>query len=116
MMPMTLGELIAATKGSRSYHDLERDCAGTLKAARWQQIATRPLRAFPDPDSLAAIARSLRVPHRTVILAAATSLGLHTNQDGPLLADLLPPGADRLDDTGIAAVLAVVNALITTDR
>lgn len=113
---MNMQELIRAAKGTRSYLDLERDCSGKLKAARWQQIATRPLRAFPDPLSLAAIAQALRVPNRTVILAAANSLGLDTAVPDNRLTELLPPAVDELNERSIAAVLTVVDALINGNR
>ena len=73
---MKLSELLNERKGDRSYEALERDCGGVPKAARLQQIATKPPKTFPDPDSIRGLARGLRVPERVVLAAAAESLGL----------------------------------------
>ncbi|BCK58327.1 hypothetical protein [Nocardia wallacei] len=108
---MELKELIGTAKGGRSYADLERDSGGGLGAARWQQIATKPLRTFPDPSSIAAIAAALRVPQRTVVLAIATSVGLQVDSRSRLV-DLIPERASDLPPESIAAVLGVVNAML----
>lgn len=108
---MKLDELIRTTKGGRSYVALARDTNGKLGAARWQQIATRPLRTFPDPGTIAAIAAALRVPQRTVVLAAATSLGLQVDSQSSLV-DLIPERAQDLPPHCVAAVLNVVDAMI----
>lgn len=108
---MKLDELIRTTKGGRSYVALARDTNGKLGAARWQQIATRPLRTFPDPGSIVAIAGALRVSQRTVVLAAATSLGLQVDSRSQLI-DLLPDKAADLSPECVAAVLSVVHSMI----
>lgn len=108
---MQLAELIRRTKGDRSYDQLARDCGGAPSAQRLQQIATnKPLKAFPDAETILSLARGLGVPVRTVVLASADSLGLPVSGEGAL-AELLPPAADRLNDQQVAAVLAVVNAM-----
>ncbi|MCM6777750.1 hypothetical protein NDR87_30125 [Nocardia sp. CDC159] len=108
---MTLDQLIRMAKGGRSYAALSRDTGGTLGAARWQQLATKPLRGFPDPSSIASIAQALRVPERTVVLAIAESLGLQVDPQ-PALVDLIPDRARDLPPACIAAVLSTVDAML----
>ncbi|MGN8245271.1 hypothetical protein ACTHAM_002390 [Cellulomonas soli] len=109
---MNLAELIRTTKGDRSYDDLARDAGGAPGRQRWQQLAsTMPLKNFPDPDSIRAIARALGVSQRAVVDAAGESLGLDIARGRSRFEELLPDGVDLLDDDAQAAVLAVLRAL-----
>jgi transcriptional regulator with XRE-family HTH domain len=110
---MDIRELIALTKGGRSYADLAKASAMSPSRQRWQQLESgRPaLKAFPDPDTIVRMAAALKVSQTTVVLALAESLGLHVKHDSRLV-ELLPPGHDRLGDTAIATVLAVVRELL----
>lgn len=107
---MNLAELIRSTKGDRSYEQLARDCGGRPTSQRLQQIATTQLKAFPDGETILNLSRGLAVEVRTVVLAAAASLGLPVG-GSTHLADLLPPAAAHLTDRQVAAVRAVVNAM-----
>lgn len=110
---MTLQELIAACKGDRSYDQLEAAGGGSPSSKRWQQIATKVDRNFPDPPTIRAIARALAVTETTVVLAAARSLGLTIPvADANRLAELLPPSAARLTPMQVAAVRQVVRAMV----
>lgn len=109
---MDLMELIRATKGDRSYADLERAGGGSPSAKRWQQLATKPQANFPDPPTIRAMARALGVSESSVIVAAGRSLGLTLDApEGPLV-DLLPPGAKKLTHHQVSAVLAVIRAML----
>lgn len=109
---MDLAELVRATKGDRSYADLAHATGGVPGAKRWQQIATKPLKNFPDPPTIRAIAKALRVSETKVVMAAAASLGLSTSEGQSRLVELLPPAAGGLTDKQITAVLAIIDALV----
>lgn len=112
---MDLGELISLHKGDRSYATLERDCGGAPRAARLQQLATAPLKNFPDPPTIQALARGLRVSERAVVLAAASSLGLSVG-DVNVLVDRLPDGARDLSEDQIATVVDMVRRLVEANE
>lgn len=95
---MNLSELIRTHKGRRSYADIEKDCGGYPSAKRIQQLATQPLKNFPDPPTIQALARGLRVPEVTLVLAVAETLGLDVHRGQARLLDLLPPDIETLTD------------------
>lgn len=76
-----LASLIKARKGDRSYDQLERDAGGKPTAARWQQLAMKPQRNFPDPETIHGISRALRVTETEVVMAAARTLGIPVRED-----------------------------------
>ncbi|TRW45599.1 hypothetical protein [Georgenia yuyongxinii] len=109
---MNLAELMARTKGDRTYEQLSRDCGGTPSAQRLQQIATTTPQKFPDVETLNALARGLHVQVKTVVLAAAVSLGLDVGVNGgPGWLELLPPAAANLTDVQVDAVRTVIQAM-----
>lgn len=73
----TLAEVIADRKGDRSYDRLAADCGGTPSAGRLHQMATKPLKNFPDPDSIRGMASGLGVTVTEVVMASARSLDLN---------------------------------------
>lgn len=73
---MNLQALIATHKNGRSYQALADNSNGIMTHQSFQGIATRPTKAFPSPETIKGIATALNVSQRTVILAAAESLGL----------------------------------------
>lgn len=115
---MDLAELILANKAGRSYATLARDCGDAIGAKRLQHIATltRPLANFPDPPSIRGLARGLRVTERTVILAAAESLGLDVGQALPPLVEQLPVGTEQLTDQEVSTVVTMVRTLLAGKR
>lgn len=113
---MKLSELLNERKGDRSYEALERDCGGVPKAARLQQIATKPPKTFPDPDSIRGLARGLRVPERVVLAAAAESLGFLMPQAPSRLEQWIP--SERVEDLSpkqIDVILGMIEAM-TSDE
>lgn len=112
---MNLQDLIADRKDGRSYEALATACGGTPAAKRLQQIATTPLRAFPDPDSIRGLARGLRVGERAIVLAAAESLHLDVNAGAPFL-EWLPGSLDELSRDQVDALLAVVRVMLDDAR
>lgn len=110
---MNLQDLIAERKAGRSYEQISAASGGTPTAGRLQQLATSPLRSFPDPDTIRALSTSLRVPVRVVVAASAESLGLETGAGTSRLEAWLP--SEKLGDlsaAGVEAVLSVVNVLV----
>lgn len=114
-MELTLGELILTCKGARTYSQLAEDCGGIPTAGRIQQMATKDQNAFPDPETIKALARGLRVGTSTVIEACAVSLGVGTKRAAAPIVQLLPDGAETLSPEQVNAVLAVVHAFIESN-
>lgn len=115
-MAITLSELIATCKGGRTYEQLSTDCGGAPTPGRIQQLATRPQRSFPDPETIEALARGLHVRPMAVLDACAVSLGIAGNPGTHPLTELLPDAASDLRPEQVAAVLAVVQAFVGSNR
>lgn len=110
-----LAELIRAGMHERgwSYSDLERASDRALTRGRWQQLGSGvPQRKFPDPGSLAVIARVLEVDLTIIVLAAARSLGLEVGRREAELAPWLPVHIDRLPERMRAAILTLIRAAV----
>jgi hypothetical protein len=96
-----------------TYGQLEHRSDGQLTKGRWQQLGTQSrMKNFPEPDTLRLMARVLELDETTIVLSAATSLGLDARWRGPMLAQLLPAGTDRLSDRMRDAILAIVRAAV----
>lgn len=99
MQATDLATLIANAKGGRSYDRIAADAGGVPTSARLQQLATKPLKNFPDPDTIRGLARGLSTSVTEVVAACAASLGLsmHLGADPDALviggAASLPPSA-----------------------
>lgn len=105
----TLATLVLDHKGDRSYERLSKDCGGEPTGKRLQQIATTPIKTFPDAETIQGIAQGLGVSVTDVVLASARSLGLEVRTDpGPAAVQLDPDIA--VEETR-HAVLAVVRAV-----
>lgn len=105
----TLATLVLDHKGDRSYERLSRDCGGEPTGKRLQQIATNPIKTFPDAETIQGVAQGLGVSVTDVVLASARSLGLQVRTDpGPAAVQLDP--AVAVEETR-DAVLAVVRAV-----
>jgi hypothetical protein len=98
----TLADLILDRKGGRSFEKLAEDCGGTPAGRRLQQLANgnRPMKNFPDPETITAMARGLGVSTTEVVLASARSLGVTvagTDATALVIADggTLPPAAQE---------------------
>ncbi|WP_193613119.1 hypothetical protein [Nocardioides lijunqiniae] len=113
---MDLSELIDTHKGRRTYPELSRDCGGTPSGKRLQQLVKDPIKNFPDPPTMKALARGLRVPERAVVLAAAQSLGLEVRDTMPRLFQLLPTTANDLSEQQAAAIAHLVDAIVEDPR
>jgi len=108
---LTLGQLIDARRGNRSYEALARDCGGTPGAKRLQQLAKKPVRNFPDPDSIRALALGLGASVTTVVMACARSLGLTVNTgDDP--TSLVIGQAAQLPAAARDAIIAVAREML----
>ncbi|GAY09624.1 helix-turn-helix transcriptional regulator [Pseudonocardia sp. N23] len=96
-----------------SYTDLARRSGNDLSRARWQQLGSGlRQRKFPEPASLTSIAVALDVDLTTVVLSAARSVGLAVRPQGSTLADLLPPGTERLSSPMRDAILSLVRVAV----
>jgi hypothetical protein len=110
---VNLGELIDTHRAGRSYNELARDAGeGAPSGKRLQQLATGAIRNFPDPPTIRALARGLRVSHQVVVLAAAESLDLDVRQGLPRVVDLLPVGAARLSEEQASAVAHLIRVFV----
>lgn len=96
-----LAGLIAGAKGDRSYDQISRACGGKPTPERLHQLATSPIKNFPGPDTIAALARGLDRSVTDVVAAASRSLGLdvHLGDDHKALtlatAGVLPVAAQE---------------------
>ena len=111
-MSKDLRELLANTKGDRSYEQFARDCGGTPSAKRLHQLATLPLKNFPDPPTIEGLATGMGVTVTEVVLASARSLGLRVRDLGDV-ASIDPSG---LTDEQTDAVRHVVRAMRTSGQ
>jgi sirohydrochlorin ferrochelatase len=104
-----LAALLRARKGDRSYERLSRDCGGFPTANRLQQIATKQLNEFPNPDTIRGLAMGLGTTVTEVTLASARSLGLNVraaDADAMVIA-----GAGKLPPDAQEAILAVARQM-----
>lgn len=109
---MNLSELIDLHRGGRSYGELERDCGGVPSAKRLQQLVRGSIKNFPDPPTVTALAKGLKVSQSAVVLAAAESLGLEVGSSMPRLVELLPARARNLTEEQAAAVAHLVMTIV----
>ncbi|KRE67760.1 hypothetical protein ASG92_14100 [Arthrobacter sp. Soil736] len=71
----TLAQLILSRKVGRSFERLAENCGGEPAGRRLQQIANgRPMRNFPDPETITALARGLGVSEEVIHASARISL------------------------------------------
>lgn len=96
---MNLAQLIATYRGDRSNLELAALCGNRPSPQRWGDLANgKPLKNFPDPPTVKAIAQVLGVNERMVILACAESLGLDTSEFAkPTQADYTEVARKRED-------------------
>lgn len=113
---MDLSELINIHRGARTYAELARDCGGSPTDKRLQQLVRQQIKNFPDPPTVRALARGLRVPESAVVLAAAESLGLDAGRSMPRIIELLPSGAEDLSEEQAAAVAHLVRTILDDPR
>jgi len=92
---MEFAQIILRAKGDQSYEWLSKECGGFPQAKRLQQLATAPMKNFPDPETFRGLRRGTRVPLRRLILAAARSLGLDAQSDSDLDAIVIDPAGLR---------------------
>lgn len=109
---MNLSELIDTHRGGRSYAELERDCGGSPSKGRLQQMVKQPIKNFPDPPTVRALAQGLKVAQSAVVLAAAESLGLDVRTARPRVVELMPADADQLNERQAAAVAHLVSTIV----
>ena len=113
-LTMNIRELIASTRGDRSYAQLAEARPDSPSRQFWQQLATQEQKTFPKPETIRAIAEVLGVTPAVVVLAWAESLGIPMRSESRL-AMLLPPGTESLSDPSISAVLTLVRELIHSE-
>lgn len=113
---MDLAELIRSHKGDRSFKELQRACGDYPSDKRLQQLATKPPRNFPDPPTISALARGLRVPAVTVVLSAAESLGIDVRRAAPALLDRLPAGVDKLTEEQTRVLVDMARSFVESNE
>lgn len=99
-----------------SYDDMSRSIGEAISGGRLHQIATKPVKNFPDPENVRHLADLLNVSITTILEAFAVSLGLDVEQRRPLLAITLPPGTDNLTAGDVTAVRSVILQLVDARR
>lgn len=110
-----LQALVGLQKGDRSYEQLSKACGGLPTAKRLHQLATAPIKNFPDPDTIRALSKGLGVTESTVVLASAESLGLDVHTPN-MWAALLPAGTELIPDHMRDGILSVVRSAVRMAR
>jgi hypothetical protein len=107
-----LAQLILDRKMGRSFEKLADDCGGQPAGRRLQQMAngSRPMKNFPDPDTIRAMAGGLGVSEAEIILASARSLGFGVDSTGS--GELTIAGAGALPADARKAIMDVARALM----
>lgn len=108
--PGTLASLINTRKGVRTYVQLSRDCGGLPTHKGLQQMATRRLREFPQPDTIRGLARGLNVLESDIIDVCARDVGLRVGSVSD--DDLVLPHARRLPASAQDALAAMSRELL----
>jgi hypothetical protein len=113
----TIAELIAATKGDRSYNDLERDSGNLVSGKRWQQIgAGQPgVKTYPDPESIPGMAKALRVSQEAIVDAYSKALGIEIGTPSQLIM-MMPPGTEDLTTDSVRILREIIARFIDADR
>lgn len=111
MTATDLATLIAARKGTRSYDRLSADCGGVPTAARLHQLATKPLKNFPDVTTVRGLAAGLGSTATEIVAASAVSVGLelHFGHDP---SALVLGGAADLPDSARESISSVVREMM----
>ena len=97
--------LLLNRKGDRSYDRLARDAGGALSSKRLQQLATTPMRNFPDPSTIKGLAKALHSTNKDVLHACAESLGIEVGGEESTSLEL--PGARTLPASSQELLLAM---------
>ncbi|UOD80305.1 hypothetical protein [Paenarthrobacter ureafaciens] len=114
--PNSLSSLITRRRGARTYVELSKDCGGKPTHKALQQMVTRRLKNFPDPDTIRGLARGLNVLESDVVEVCAREVGLRVGveiEDSLVLAHArrLPASAqDAL--TAMSRELLKLNGLV----
>ena len=109
-MPQTFPErgiqhLIVRHKRDRSYERMAAVTNHALSSKRIQQLATQPMRNFPDPGTITNLAQILSTTSTEVLLACAVSLGVDVRTGDAV--DLVLPGAGRLPESSQDLLLSM---------
>ncbi|WP_066298951.1 hypothetical protein [Arthrobacter luteolus] len=97
--------LIIRHKRDRSYERMAAVTNHALSSKRIQQLATQPMRNFPDPGTIANLAQILSTTSNEVLLACAVSLGLDVRTGDT--HDLVLPGAGTLPESSQDLLLSM---------
>lgn len=99
------------TRTGASYEKIA-EAAGTTKQTI-HNAAHRRLKEWPEPTTLAGMAKALGHDITTIVLGYARELGLDVTREISGLAALLPPGATQLTARQQGAILSVVGAMLS---
>lgn len=113
---MNIRDLIGAARDGRSFEQLAAADPGSPNRQRWQQLATgkKPVKEFPEPRTIIAMAKVLHVSPQTILLAFAEELGLPLRPSSRLEA-MLPPGVEQLGDDALRAVIANIRIMVRAE-
>lgn len=102
-----LATLILRRKGQQSYDDLAKRSG--LRRATIHRLATSPVRALPDPDTMLKLAVALDVSIDQVAVAALRAAGLPVTDTLATGGTVL--GLDRLTPRQRAAVEQIIEVM-----
>ena len=125
---LSLADLIRVIKGDPAkgglrYEDLEARSPidpNTGKRSpglkRLEQFVNKPMKSFPDPQTIKNLSITLRVSEQVIVDACCVSLGIKVNRRHSRLEMLLPPGVDDLDDAAISAFVALLGQQVAANK
>lgn len=105
---MDLAQLIESLRAGRTYRQLSAAGGGAPAANQWNNMAKKQRDRFPLPETIRAAARVLGVSERTIVFAAAESLGLDMS-DASDPVELLP--VSHLSADQIAVLRSMIEAM-----
>ena len=105
---MNFQELVAAHRDGRTNPQLAQDCGDVFSDKRMQQLATGAFKEFPEPKTIIALAKGLRVSQRAVLMSLAESLKLSVASSLPPVLEMLPASVSDLSDDQIRAIARLI--------
>jgi len=111
-----LATLLADAKAAAglSYEALSAACGGTPSNKRLHQLINGPLKNFPDPSTIRALAKGTGASVKEIVLAAARSLDLAVPDSDP--DSLHVEGANELPESAQTAFVALGHELVKLNR
>lgn len=112
-MPTIADLIIGAQREGRSLRQLEEDSGYLVKYQTFGDLANHAPGEFPkSTKTIAGMARALRVPEATIVLAYAKSLGIPVDGNDSTFALRLPPDVASIEPEMQNALISMIRAAV----